>query len=247
MPTKSSTSKSATTPLVVDVRPIFAKGGSPCNLIDESVAGLEPGQVFVLLVPFEPVPLYARLARAGYSHTAEKLSDGTWRIEFNKTSDPASTGPDRFSKTTPPPGGRETLLDNRGLEPPEPMVRTLEAVDRLAADGKINMLSDRKPLHLFRELEVILTPDWITRRVRVPLGLQKLAVFRPSTLELILTKMARSDENNLADIQYLLRQEEISSEQLRAAFARARVPDVPEIGVLFLAAQAKVLALVEKH
>ena len=96
--------------------------------------------------------------------------------------------------------------------------------------------------HLFRELEVILTPDWISRRVRVALALPKLVVFRPAALDLILTKMARGDENDLADIQFLLRQEKISAEQLRAAFARARVPDVPEIRELFQAAQPKVLA-----
>ena len=54
--------------------------------------------------------------------------------------------------------------------------------------------------HLFRELEVILTPDWISRRVRVTLALSKLVVFRPAALDLILTKMARGDENDMTDI-----------------------------------------------
>ena len=40
----------------------------------------------------------------------------------------------------------------------------------------------------------------------------------------------------------MVRQEKISAEQLRAAFANARVPDVPEIRELFQAAQPKVLA-----
>lgn len=97
--------------------------------------------------------------------------------------------------------------------------------------------------HLFRELEIILTPDWLGQRVRVPVELQTMTVFRPSTLDLILTKMARGDENDLADIRFLLQQEAVSSEQIRAAFARARVPDVPEIQELFRAAQPKVLAL----
>lgn len=83
--------------------------------------------------------------------------------------------------------------------------------------------------HLFRELEIILTPDWLTQRARVPIELQSLTVFRPSALDLILTKMARGDENDLADIKFLLQQETISSDLLRAAFTRARVPDVPEI------------------
>ena len=97
--------------------------------------------------------------------------------------------------------------------------------------------------HVFRELEIILTPDWLSRRLRLSLELQRLAVFRPSMLDLVLTKMMRGDENDLADIRFLLRQETISADQLRAAFARARVPEVPEIRELFQIAQPKVLAM----
>jgi hypothetical protein len=97
--------------------------------------------------------------------------------------------------------------------------------------------------HLFRELEIILTPDWQERRVRIPLELRNLAVFRPSTLDLILTKMARGDENDLADIRFLLSRELLPAERLAEAFARARVPDVPEIRELFRAAQPKVLEI----
>ena len=96
--------------------------------------------------------------------------------------------------------------------------------------------------HLFRELEIILTPDWLTRRVRIFVGLRSLTVFRPATLDLVLTKMARGDQNDLDDIRFLLRQESITPDQLRAAFARARVPDVPEIRELFQRAQPTVLA-----
>ena len=94
-------------------------------------------------------------------------------------------------------------------------------------------------------MEVILTPDWLKGRVRIALELRRLTVFRPATLDLILTKMARGDANDLADIGFLLRQEHLNGEQLRAVFSRARVPDVPEIQELFRAAQPKVLALAE--
>ncbi len=100
--------------------------------------------------------------------------------------------------------------------------------------------------HLFRELEIILTPDWLTRRVLVPLALQRLTVFRPATLDLILTKMARGDENDLTDIRFLLEQGKISSAALQTAFAQARVPDVPELRELFSKAQPQVLAAVKQ-
>lgn len=70
--------------LVVDTRPIFASGGAPCHAIDDAVARLAPGQPLVLLVPFEPAPLYAKLGRDGFSHHSTQLADGTWRVEFRK-------------------------------------------------------------------------------------------------------------------------------------------------------------------
>lgn len=97
--------------------------------------------------------------------------------------------------------------------------------------------------HLFREIDVILQPDWLTRRLRLDVGLQKLAVFRPATIDLVLTKMARGDEDDLQDIRFLLRQESLTPNELETAFARARVPSVPEIQDLFNRARAKVLAL----
>jgi hypothetical protein len=122
-----------------------------------------------------------------------------------------------------------------------------ENMDFWQAQQKTNVELESSGLyitHLFRELEIILTPDWLSRRVRVPLNLRKLTVFRPAALDLILTKMARGDENDLADIRFLLQQEPPSTAQLQAAFTRARMPDVPEIQELFRVSQPKVLALI---
>ena len=97
--------------------------------------------------------------------------------------------------------------------------------------------------HLFSELDIILQPDWLPRRVALQLPLTKLKVYRPATVDLVLTKMARGDEQDLEDIRFLLSQEAISPPELQTAFARARVPDVTEIRQLFVAAQPKVLKL----
>ncbi len=97
--------------------------------------------------------------------------------------------------------------------------------------------------HLFRETDVIIQPDWVVRRLPIDVGLQKLVVFRPSTIDLILTKMARADEDDLRDVSFLLKQEAYSRELLESAFAAARVPEVPEIHEIFIRARPKVLAL----
>ena len=44
------------------------------------------------------------------------------------------------------------FLDNRGLEPPMPMVRTLQAYERLAPGASLVIRNDRVPIHLFPQL-----------------------------------------------------------------------------------------------
>jgi uncharacterized protein (DUF2249 family) len=48
----------------------------------------------------------------------------------------------------------DIVIDARGLEPPEPMVRTMEALDHLAAKQKLLVLLPREPYPLYRALEV---------------------------------------------------------------------------------------------
>lgn len=144
--------------------------------------------------------------------------------------------PDSFATTN----DVDAILPLKWLESPD------ENLDFWQAQQKTNAELEPTGLyltHLFREQEIILTPDWISKRVRIPLELHKLVVFRPSTLDLILTKMMRGDENDLADIRFLLQREPQSDDSLRAVFAAARIPDVQEIRELFEAAQPKVLEM----
>lgn len=45
------------------------------------------------------------------------------------------------------------LLDNRGLEPPQPMMRTLAALENLAAEEVLTIINDRRPMFLYEQLE----------------------------------------------------------------------------------------------
>lgn len=47
----------------------------------------------------------------------------------------------------------EAVLDNRGLKPPEPLVRTLRALGELNDGDRLKVMMDREPLLLFPELE----------------------------------------------------------------------------------------------
>lgn len=52
--------------------------------------------------------------------------------------------------------GRRSMikrLDNRGLEPPQPMIRTLELLETMTDEDILIINNDRKPMFLFPELD----------------------------------------------------------------------------------------------
>jgi hypothetical protein len=67
---------------------------------------------------------------------------------------------------------------------------------------------------------------------------------RPSTLDLILTKMMRGDDADLAEIGFLIKTGDIRLADLEAAYRIARVP-IPEIGEIFLRSQTAVRKIYE--
>jgi hypothetical protein len=102
--------------------------------------------------------------------------------------------------------------------------------------------------HLFTEADVFLLPDWMRRRVPIPGPFTHLSLYRPATLDLVLTKMMRgADPEDLSDIEFLLRSEPVTETELRAAFDRLRLPEIQELHDAFRAAQPKVLALLQAH
>ncbi|HBI02489.1 MAG TPA: hypothetical protein DDY49_00480 [Paenibacillaceae bacterium] len=45
------------------------------------------------------------------------------------------------------------ILDNRGLEPPQPMIRTLAALETLGEKETLTIINDRRPMFLFEQLD----------------------------------------------------------------------------------------------
>ena len=98
--------------------------------------------------------------------------------------------------------------------------------------------------HIFQEDQIILTPDWLGKTVAIHIGLNHLQIRRPSTLDLILTKMMRGDDADLAEIGFLIKTGDIRLADLEAAYRIARVP-IPEIGEIFLRSQTAVRQIYE--
>lgn len=45
------------------------------------------------------------------------------------------------------------ILDNRGLEPPQPMMRTLKQLERMTNGDVLAIINDRRPMFLYEELD----------------------------------------------------------------------------------------------
>ena len=100
--------------------------------------------------------------------------------------------------------------------------------------------------HLFDEEQIILRANWREHVLDVlSPSLRFLVLRRPSTIDLILTKMMRGpDPDDMADVRfYLEREPDIGVPELQAAFAAAVGPDIPEIWQLFAAAKSVVLSM----
>src|SRR5690606_33860313 len=87
--------------------------------------------------------------------------------------------------------------------------------------------------HLFLESQVILSPSWLDHLEPIEMkNLNLLRLFRPSTGDLLLTKMMRVDPQDRQDLRFLC--SHLPHEfDLRGFLATARVPDVEEIREAF--------------
>lgn len=111
----------------------------------------------------------------------------------------------------------------------------LEADDQFwNAQAEVNAVLEKQGLymtHLFQEDQVFLRPEWeqhIVPVLRPPTRWLKL--LRPATVDLILTKMMRgADPQDMADVDFLIRHDRITPEQMEPAFATVRMPDIQEL------------------
>ena len=143
-----------TTFVDVDVRPILRAGGEPFGKIMEAVNALGPGQGLRLFATFKPTPLLNVLGSKGFTHEARELPGGEWEVLFSPSGTPSknenAVGTAASSDTPWPEPMKH--LDNRDLDPPEPMVRILATTESMEPGEVLSALLCREPLFLFPEL-----------------------------------------------------------------------------------------------
>ena len=176
-----------TTLVDLDVRPILKAGGEPFGKIMETVAALAPGQGLRLLATFKPVPLFHALGAQGFAHEARELGGGDWEVIFRPEGAARPAAADAAPASAPAlapaladgAGWPEPVehLDNRDLDPPEPMVRILAATEAMREGEVLSALLCREPVFLFPELAKRghrwrggFEPDGATYKVLVRIG-----------------------------------------------------------------------------
>lgn len=138
----------------LDVRPILRDGGEPFQKIMETVAALAPGEGLRLFATFKPTPLLAVLGSKGFSHEARQIAAGDWEVLFRPTD--AAVAPAAGAAALPADDGvwpePVQQMDNRELDPPEPMVRILAATELMNPGEVLSALLCREPIFLLPEL-----------------------------------------------------------------------------------------------
>lgn len=169
----------------LDVRDYHREGREPFGDIMAVVDSLREDQEFVLINTFEPVPLYRVLGQKGFSPQAEQLGPQHWRITFRRAGSPSPVrGPDPQpgagaqddGADGPDPSLPAIEIDNRGLQPPEPMTRILEALSRAAPGQAVVARNDRKPVFL---LPILQERGYRSAGADLPDGGYRITVWRP--------------------------------------------------------------------
>jgi uncharacterized protein (DUF2249 family) len=120
----------------VDVRPAIAAGEPPFRTIMGAVEALPPGAVLRVRSPFDPAPLHGVLEGRGFSRHVRERGEGDWESDYWRADE------------------REPLvLDVRGLAPPEPLERTLVALEDLPDGDALLQVNDRVPAFLLPLLD----------------------------------------------------------------------------------------------
>jgi uncharacterized protein (DUF2249 family) len=170
-----------TTFVDLDLRPILRAGGEPFEKIMETVAALGPDQGLRVFATFKPTPLLQVLGSKGFAHEAKELGGGEWEVLFRPSKVTADGDASAALPTNDSVWSNPTRhLDNRDLDPPEPMVRILAATETMKEGEVLSALLCREPTFLLAELAKrghrwrgAFEPDGTTYKIIIRVGLRR--------------------------------------------------------------------------
>ena len=137
----------------LDVREDLRAGREPFSRIMIVVEALRDTDVLHLRAIFEPVPLFRVLGKRGFLHESQAHAADDWSVWFwrsatggSVSTTPASASPRQDD--APDDDEHTVYLDVRGGTPPEPMMRTLVALEQLERGRTLIQINNRVPQFL---------------------------------------------------------------------------------------------------
>jgi uncharacterized protein (DUF2249 family) len=147
--------------ITLDVREEFRSGQHPCDKIQNALSRVGADEALRLLVPFEPVPIFEVARNKGLTHDCKQTPGGDWEVLFSHGAEAGGQKIQRAASSEHAcgcgclePAPTEVVeVDARHLEPPQPMVKILEALLALPESAALRAHTDRRPIHLYPMLE----------------------------------------------------------------------------------------------
>lgn len=142
----------------LDVRDDLKNKVEPFPKIMNAVERLEKGDIFILHSSIKPIPLINLMETKGYTSDVEKKDNEHYITTFKKKKNSLFFWQkEKLERPSCPQqdGPTEEIfyLDNRGLEPPQPMVRTLARLETMKDGEVLTIRNDRVPAFLIEELD----------------------------------------------------------------------------------------------
>jgi len=146
----------------LDVRPQLKQKLEPFKLIMDTVKKLNKEDTFILHAIFKPTPLFGVMKVKGYVNKVEQKASDHWIVTFVHKSRKHELQ-DSLDGLDIEEESSEKLrehsmsfeLDNRGLEPPQPMIRTLKKLEEAKGGDTVTIHNDRVPMFLIEELNTL--------------------------------------------------------------------------------------------
>lgn len=168
----------------LDVREELRNKRDPFAIIMKTVKELGKQDMLVLHATLKPVPLLGLMKLKGYVSATSRAGHEHWITAFVRKEYAAALEGEQDELPETEAGGHEDThegcpasadsqtgetggsprsihLDNRGLEPPKPMIRTMDALEKARPGDTITIHNDRVPAFLLEEIKTLGYPHEI--------------------------------------------------------------------------------------
>ncbi|SDZ01756.1 Uncharacterized conserved protein [Evansella caseinilytica] len=151
--------------VILDVREDLKNHQDPFKKIMGTVKALKKEEALILHSTILPKPLLMVMKAKGYENKVEKISndhyqttftrrkEGFFSSLFNKEQKEESQTLQQEDNILNTEEKTAYFLDNRGLQPPKPMIRTMKRLETMKQNETLTIHNDRVPVHLLEELK----------------------------------------------------------------------------------------------